>query len=337
VPTFIRNYSLYLSAVGLGIIIWAESASNMTHSPRATAVLLIAIVLCAMISGILYERRLWCRYLCPLGRLAAVFSSCACIEWRSNLSICNTICKTNQCFKGTEALNGCPVYQGPFSLKSNQNCILCGKCVKLCEHASPALNIRVPGHEIWAVIKPDTGVSVFIPVILGTQFFRGLHRAHVFGSGSSMDSQWAFLAMLLMILTAVAFLFVHAAGEMSFGPLRDPATGRKDLFCYALIPIAFAFEFGYHVETFYSMTGHIFPVVGRQIGYDLSFLDFTQALGSPLPWQMLLLFIGTGISIWIQGRLMKKHRESAEKGMRITNILPVGLLAVAYFWIFVFG
>jgi transcriptional regulator with PAS, ATPase and Fis domain/polyferredoxin len=336
VPAFIRNYGLYLSAVGLGIIIWAESASNMTHSPRSTAMLLIAIVLCAMISGVLYERRLWCRYLCPLGRLAGVFSSCAVVEWRSNLSICNNICKTNQCFKGTEAVRGCPVYQGPFSLKSNQNCIFCGKCIKVCEHASPALNIRVPGHEIWAVLKPDKGISVFIPVILGTQIFRGIaHAGQLLGYEFSMNSQWAFQAMLLMAATALAFIFVHVSGKLSFGPLLDPATKRKDLFCYAIIPLTFAFEFGYHIETFHKMTGHILPVTGRQLGLDFAFLDFSQALGSPFPWQFILVTLGACISIWVLGRLMQKHQKNGAWRIKIINTLPITILAFTYFWIFV--
>ena len=338
VPTFIRNYGLYMSAIGLGIIIWAEAASNMTISPRSTAMLLLAIVSCALISGALYERRLWCRYLCPLGRLAAVFSSCAVVEWRSNLSICNSICKTNQCFKGTEAMQGCPIYQGPFSLKSNQHCILCGKCIKVCEHASPALNIRVPGHEIWAVLKPDRGISVFIPVILGTQIFRGIaHSGLPFGNGFFMNYPWASHLILLMAATALSFFFVYVSGMISFAPLSDSSIKRKDLFCYAIIPITFAFELGYHIETFHKMAGHILPVIGRQLGLDLGSLDFSQALGSPFPWQVLLVTLGTCISLWVLGRLLQKNQKNGAGGMKIINMLPIPILALTYFWIFVLG
>ena len=123
--------------------------------------LLASILGFAILSGVLYERRVWCRYLCPLGRLAATFSGCSVIEWRSNSSICNSTCKTNACYKGTEKVAGCPLYQGPFSLHSNQDCILCGNCVKICENASPAFNLRIPGHELWASLQPENRITSY--------------------------------------------------------------------------------------------------------------------------------------------------------------------------------
>jgi polyferredoxin len=114
VPLFIRNYSIYLTGAGLAMIIYVEAAFHMTHSPMATCFLLLGIVTFAILSGFLYERRVWCRYLCPLGRLAGIFAGCSIIEWRSNASICNSTCKTNAYYKGTENFPGSPMYQAHF-------------------------------------------------------------------------------------------------------------------------------------------------------------------------------------------------------------------------------
>ena len=61
VPHLLRKYGFYLSGLGLGIIIWSEVATHMTTSPRATAFLIASIAVPAMILGLLYQRRAWCR------------------------------------------------------------------------------------------------------------------------------------------------------------------------------------------------------------------------------------------------------------------------------------
>ena len=338
VPKFIRNNSIYLSAVGLALIIYVEASSNMVNSPMATGFLLLSIATFAILSGILYERRVWCRYLCPLGRLAATFSGCSVIEWRSNSSICNSTCKTNACYKGNGEVAGCPLYQGPFSLYSNQDCILCGNCVKICENASPAFNLRMPGHELWAAIKPEKVTAVFVPVIMGTQVFRGLeHTAMAHILESVMHSTWAAFAILLLVATALSFLFVRLAGDISFGPLKDKTIYKGELFINALIPLSFCFEIGYQLKPLLERLGHFLPILGRQFEFDLEFLDFASGSGAAKPWQVLLILLGILVSMGFLKILIKNHQEIIEKGSghRMFRYLPILFLGVAYIWMFV--
>jgi transcriptional regulator with AAA-type ATPase domain/ferredoxin len=338
VPKFIRNNSIYLSALGLALIIYAEASSNMVNSPRATGFLLLSIATFAIVSGLIYERRVWCRYLCPLGRLAATFSGCSVIEWRSNSSICNSTCKTNACYKGNEEVPGCPLYQGPFSLYSNQDCILCGNCVKICENASPAFNIRIPGHEIWAAIKPEKVTSIFVPVILGTQIFRGLeHTAIAHALESAMHSTWAAFAILLFAATAISFLFVRLAGAISFGPLKDSRINKGELYINCLIPLSFCFEIGYQLKPLLERLGHFLPIFGRQFGFDLEFLDFASGPGAAKPWQVLLILLGILVAMAFLKILTQNHQDVPEKGSRYKRLryLPIFFLGTVYIWMFV--
>jgi transcriptional regulator with AAA-type ATPase domain/polyferredoxin len=337
VPKFIRNNSAYLSALGLALIIYAEASSNMVNSPMATGFLLLSIATFAILSGFLYERRVWCRYLCPLGRLAATFSGCSVIEWRSNSSICNSTCKTNACFKGNDEVPGCPLYQGPFSLYSNQDCILCGNCVKICENASPAFNLRIPGHELWAAIKPEKVTSIFVPVILGTQIFRGLeHTALGHVLESLMHSTWAAFALLLVAATAVSFLYVWAAGAISFGQLKDSTIKKGDLFINCIIPLLFCFEFGYQLKPLLERLGHFLPILGRQFGFELEFLDFASGPGAAKPWQVLLILMGIIFSISFLKVLLKNHQERPVEGSPFKRLryLPIFVLGIVFIWMF---
>ena len=338
VPKFIRDNSMYLSAAGLALIIYVEASSGMTNSPKATGFLLASILACAVISGLLYERRVWCRYLCPLGRLAATFSGCSIIEWRSNSSICNSTCKTNACYKGNEKVAGCPLYQGPFSLQSNQDCILCGNCVKICENASPAFNIRIPGHELWAALQPEKITSVFVPVILGTQLFRGLEYTPITHSLESvMHSTWAAYALLLLLATVASFIFVRGAGTITFGPLINNSINKGELFINGLIPLVFGFEIAYQFKPLLERLGHFMPVFGRQFGFDLEFLDFAARNGAAKPWQVLIVFSGMVTSMIFLKILIRNHQEKEEGILKPKQLryVPILFLAGVFIWMFV--
>jgi len=340
VPKFIRDNSMYLSAAGLALIIYVEASSGMVYSPMATGFLLVAILSCAILSGLLYERRVWCRYLCPLGRLAATFSGCSVIEWRSNSSICNSTCTTNACYKGNENVAGCPLYQGPFSLQSNQDCILCGNCVKICENASPAFNIRIPGHELWAALKPEKITSFFVPVILGTQIFRGLEHTTLAQSLEAIfHSTWVAFALLLVMATVFAFLFVRLSGIMTFGTLKNSTLHKGDLFINGLIPLAFGFEISYQFKPLLERLGHFMPVFGRQFGFDLDFLDFAASSGSAKPLQVFFVLLGMIISIIFLRILIKNHQKKEDDILRLKpmRFVPIIFLTGIYIWMFVIG
>ncbi|MDX1775858.1 MAG: hypothetical protein R3297_04700, partial [Desulfobulbales bacterium] len=340
VPAFIRKKGIYLSALGLSVIIWAEAASKMPYSPLATGILLVSISIFAILSGILYERRLWCRYLCPLGRLAAIFSGCSVVEWRSNSSICNSTCTNNSCYKGDDATRGCPLYQGPFSLNTNQNCILCGNCVKTCPNDSPALNLRMPGHELWAALKPEKVTAIFVPVILGTQLFRGLeHTALVHTLETGTNSVWLLYGFLLLISIGASYVFTRLAGSATFARLKNEEINKAELFTHGVIPLAFAFEFAYQLKPLLTRLGSFFPVLGRQTGFDLDFLDFTASSGIVIFWQMVFLLLGMAFSYLFLQILMRRHQEESKKNHVFTRLkwLPILSLAAVYIWFFATG
>jgi polyferredoxin len=338
VPAFIHDYGVYISVAGLAVIIWAQVATSMPYSPMATGFLLLSIITFAMLSGIFYERRLWCRYLCPLGALGAIFSGCSIVEWRSNRSICNSTCNDNSCYKGDENTPGCPLYQGPFSLHSNQNCILCGNCVKLCPNDSPAFNLRIPGHELWASLKPEKMTTVFVPVILGTEIFRGIaHTSVIQKLESGLQPMWSIYAILLVAATVISFAYLRISGTWAFGKLKNSAVSKVDLFIHAIIPLAFVFEIGYQLIPLLTRFGHFFPTLGRQFGFDLEFLDFAAGPGAAKPWQVLLVLLGMAVSMAFLKVLIKNHQEKEGGKLlyRPLRYLPIIVLGCTYIWMFV--
>jgi hypothetical protein len=332
VPSFIHDYGVYFSALGLGVIIWAEVAADMPYSPIATGFLLLSIASFAILSGIFFERRLWCRYLCPLGTLGAVYSGCSIVEWRANNSICNSICKDNSCYKGDKTTTGCPLYQGPFSLSSNQNCILCGHCTKLCPNDSPSLNLRIPGHELWASLKPEKVTTIFVPVILGTQIFRGIaHLSFIRQLEFGFLPMWSIYAALLLAATALSFIYTRISGTVAFNALKNSSITRESLFINAIIPLVFTFEIVYQLNPLLTRFGHFLPTLGRQFGFHWEFWDFAYQAGSIKPWQVLIVLFGMFTSILYLKVLSKYHpTEKEEPSRKLLRNLPTIFLGSIY-------
>ncbi len=304
VPQTVRRYGIYFTAFGIAAIFWAESSARMLSSPRATAILVSVIALSAVSIGYLYERRTWCRYLCPLGGMVGFLSSCSTVELRSNYNICNTSCIKHECYAGNEAIEGCPSFEGPFSLRSNQNCVLCGNCVKICPNNSPVLNLRVPGQELWSSSKLEHSAVVLGTVLIGTQLFRGFEKLGVFHRLESGIYWWLSAAVLMASMVLGVIVFSYASGKRFFPFVETPDRGMSQII-YCFIPLSAAFEVDFHLARLLTMGGTLPAVIGRQAGL-YNDLPSLVAVPSALKIiQVLILLAGLAGSLKIGERFSR--------------------------------
>jgi hypothetical protein len=331
VPAFIRHYGFWLGAIGIGVIMWAEVAFHLPFSPLGTAILISTIAVLGFVFGVLFQRRSWCRYVCPLGYLIGVFSQCSLIEMRSNYGICNNECLDHRCFVDKKDEPGCPMFQAPFSLASNLECILCARCIKACPHQSPMLNLRLPGYELCKVSQPSPVMNAFVPVILGSQLLRGLEAQPGLWLPQAAHYQSISLALLLVILSVGAFFFVRLSGSLAFASLQSTDAAKGELFNYALIPLIFAYELGYQLEAMLTRSGSLLPAIGHQLGLDWSHLAFALSRGGILFWQTLLLAAGLVFASTVLNNLVRYHGPD-ETGSRWRRRMPFLILTGYYFW-----
>jgi len=335
IPSFIRNYGVYLSAAGLGLIFLSEAVFNMPFSPRATAGLVLSLTLPAVILALIYKRRVWCRFLCPLGKLVGFLSRCSFLELRANHNICNNDCTENSCYVGHKGREGCPVFEAPFAINSNQNCIMCGNCIKNCPNQSPALNLRVPGYELWNFRKPDLTMALLGPLLMGTQLFRGLEKGGYFHYGAAvLNQKWFFDTVFMVISIFMAFVFVRAAGRMVFYAVNTTPHEKSGLLGYAFVPLVVAFEFGFHFERLISLGGQLLPTLGRQFGFNWDFLGVNIG-----PWlvkacQILFILMGVLAARAVLKRLLRSRLQTAMQHLAWQQHGPIWLLGAVYIGLF---
>lgn len=335
VPNFIRNHGIWFTAAGIGVIFWAESAAGMMRSPRATAFLVLSILTLAVIVALVFQRRTWCRYLCPLGNMVGTLSSCSMVELRSNYGVCNNECTSHECFTGSEKQKGCQLFSAPFSLRSNLSCVMCGNCVKACPHNSPVLNLRIPGHELWAAQGTDRGLVFLAVALMGTQIFRGIDTAghlNAFGGGAAHA-----LLGLAAVITAmvVSGLFVRAAGMNIFGKREEGSPPGGHLLAYALLPLVACFEAGFQLRHILLIAGQTLTVAGKQIGIGTALPGFIAPSGLITTLQVITLMAGTLWSLILLRKYLRQQLAMAKSEKTgFFRAWPVLLLSALYLWLF---
>jgi polyferredoxin len=174
-PRPLRNLWL---ATGLFLaFIWLDNGYGMSNSPRLTAGLIAVLTLASAWIGLLFERRAFCRYVCPLTAFIGLNSLFSILELRRRAGdVCRADCATKDCYRGNATTYGCPMGEFPGgAMDTNLLCILCTECIKGCGHDNIGLRLRVPGRDLWAMRRPRVdgafaavtvvGLATLIPLV----------------------------------------------------------------------------------------------------------------------------------------------------------------------------
>jgi len=163
----ISQHGEKLSMFFIFIILWMEGAFGFQEKPIFTALLLLTITSGAVICAVFFERRVWCRYLCPLGSLLGISSLTSIFSLDADKHVCMYRCGTHECYTGKETEPGCQLFLHPYAIESQQDCVLCMQCHKNCPYGSVKLNLQFPGTGIVAVASPSVGVALTSTALVG--------------------------------------------------------------------------------------------------------------------------------------------------------------------------
>jgi polyferredoxin len=160
-------------AAGFGLILIWEKVWNLENTAWLSSCLLLAITAGAVLGSLLFEKRFWCRFLCPVGGMNGLFAKLAISELRAQAGTCSGSCSSYGFFKGGPAVGeglstaGCPLGTHPAHLADNRNCVLCFTCAAACPHRSVQLRLRPPAADLQREMDPPAGETGLILVLAG--------------------------------------------------------------------------------------------------------------------------------------------------------------------------
>jgi polyferredoxin len=120
---------------GLFLLIGIFSAVTLTDA-RLTAWILMGLIVLAALLSLIFERRAFCSYVCPIGGFTGIYAQTAPLEVRvKDRALCATHSEKT-CYIE------CPWGLYPLALRDSSACGLCMECLRVCPKDNIALNLR---------------------------------------------------------------------------------------------------------------------------------------------------------------------------------------------------
>jgi polyferredoxin len=265
----------------VAIYLW-EQLWDLPHHAYLSAWLLLTITAGAVIFSVIYERRLWCRYLCPIGGMNGMFAKLSMVELRSTQQVCGSQCSTFGRYRGSEAtpLNfanplptegqatqGCPLYSHPAQLQDNRDCMFCMSCLKGCPNRSAQLNLRFPASDLLDHHRGFWAEAALLLLLLGGVFMH--HGQKILGwlgfekVPLDADHLWTSLPISLALL---AIPFGLISGTHAIARCLNPEQPPLLTIIYAYLPFTLAANLAHYMTAAMMEAGQILPVFARTLG-----------------------------------------------------------------------
>lgn len=266
----------------VAIYLW-EKLWDLPHHAYLSAWLLLTITAGAVIFSLIYERRLWCRYLCPIGGMNGMFAKLAMVELRSTQQVCGSQCSTFGCYKGSgatlvtfadalpnegQATGGCPLYTHPAQLPDNRDCVLCMTCLKACPHRSVQLNLRFPTSDLLDHHRGFWAEVALLLLLFGGVFMHHAQRIlEWLGFHDIPIDADHLLTSTPIALALLSIPFGLTYGTHAIARLLDPKQPTYLTVIYTYLPFTLAANLAHYVPAAVTEAGQILPVLARTLGF----------------------------------------------------------------------
>lgn len=257
------------------ILLW-EELWDLENTAYLSACLLLLITAGAMIFSAIFERRFWCRYLCPIGGMNGMFGKLSMTEVRARQGTCSAECTTYQCYKGGPQkgegmeTGGCPLYSHPAQMQDNRDCVLCMTCLKACPHRSVEVNLRPPGVELWTTHKPRSYEVALLLLLLDAVFLRRLPELQSqLGIELDLSQFWVHFGVSVAALSLPAVIPFLAHGLIwlsdqlarTFDPQTFNPKPRAFIeLAYGYLPLVLAANLAHYLRLGLEEGGRLLPV-----------------------------------------------------------------------------
>jgi len=320
----------------LGLLVVTTFSPVILTLPSITGIVLLAFIVMAVVLSLVFERRVFCRYFCPVGGFVGLYSLVSPLELRvKDTEVCRNH-REKECYLGGAEGYGCPWMVKPWRLRRNAYCGLCAECLKSCPKDNVAVNLRPFGLDL--LVKAGRGLGEAYNALI--MLTCALIYSAIFLGPWGWLKDWAGVSSISgRALYAVAFLAVNLLAvpgaffltmTLSKGLSRVRGVSLKQLFInysYALVPMGLSVWIAFSFSFLLVNGSYALSIISDPFGWgwDLfgtSSYPWTPAMIELLPYlQMATLIAGLVFSILITHRIGRQHSTDESQTMR--GLMPI--------------
>ncbi len=318
-PKFLRNIWLQ----NISFLLLALFSSVLLTTPNVTGIILAAMLFTAIALSMVFERRSFCRYLCPVGGFVGLYSQTAPIELRVKDKQACITCDGKPCYNGSANGYGCPWDVFPGGLTRNTYCGLCTECLRTCPNDNIAINLRSFASDLE---KPSARLDeafkafimlgsamIYAAVLLGPWGALKDAAYHV-GTSAWLIYAAVFLGIVFILLPS---LFALCAFRLeNFNSFKKRFTTLST----ALIPLGLMFWVAFSLSFVFTNASYILVSLFDPLGLGWNLFGTVNIVWQPIltpilaPAQTLVLVGGL---IWSARTALKASNEAK------TSSIPV--------------
>lgn len=324
VPKMFRNIWLQ----NISFLLLALFSSVLLTTPYITGIVLAAMLFAAIALSTVFERRAFCRYLCPVGGFIGLYSQTAPIELRiKNKQVC-AACVGKPCYNGSAEGYGCPWDVFPGGLTKNTYCGLCMECIRTCPHDNIAVNLRPFSADL---AKPSTRMDEAFKafIMLGSAM---IYAGVLLGPWGAFKDAAYTVGMSAWFVYAVIFLaiiFVILPGLFTLGILKTKSTlplkQRFASLATALIPLGLMFWVAFSLSFVLTNASYIFAALSDPLGLGWNLFGTANAVWQP----MLISILAPAQTLALVGGLIWSTR-TAQKAAKEAKTSSIPVIAFCF-------
>lgn len=153
------------------IVVFGIHTLAIHRIPQRMAIYLLVLVGVSILVGLIWEKRAFCTYVCPVGHLLGLYALLSSTEWRvRSKQVCDD-CKTKDCVAKSRdydiTARSCTSYLYPPRIRDNRQCILCAQCLSSCPKDNPTLRLRKPFADLFADVRLTYAEIAFVVMVSG--------------------------------------------------------------------------------------------------------------------------------------------------------------------------
>lgn len=327
-PRLWRN--AWLPVFGFVLVGWFGAI--ILTAPRVTAFVLLGLFLLATMLSLIYERRAFCRHVCPVGGFIGLYARLAPPVISVNEPSLCALHTEKTCYEV------CPWGQYPPALKTSANCGLCLECLRACPYNNISLRLRPWGAELPLAAKMGLddvflALTMLTTAAIDTVIFLGpwgilRSVAYTIGSPAWWIFAASFLLLTLVIIPAFYTLVVWVAERIR---KKERFSFKRSLVYYGpiLLPIGLTSWMAFTLAFASTKSSYLLPVLSDPLGWGWNLLGLTNHLPTgqtssfSLALQTLLLAGGAMSATETARKLSRSTRES----------IPLLAFIATYTWI----